>query len=82
MKIKAIMRKYNCVEGRPTGITGEWKEIDNAIANLHLAQADSILSSVVEKKIVKKIWDALTKLYEPKPLHNKIFLKRDFILFE
>jgi len=55
MKIKAIMRKYNCVEGRPTGITGEWKEIDNAIANLHLAQADSILSSVVEKKIVKKI---------------------------
>ena len=49
---------------------------NNAIANLHLALADSVLSSVAEEKTAKKIWDALTKLYEVKSLHNKIFLKR------
>jgi hypothetical protein len=31
---------------------------------------------VAEKKTTKKIWDTLTKLYESKFLHNKIFLKR------
>jgi hypothetical protein len=30
---------------------------------------------VAEKKIAKEIWDTLTKLYESKSLHNKIFLK-------
>ena len=48
------MRKDNCVtaiEGRPTEITDEkQKEMDNnAVANLHLALADSVLSSVAEK---------------------------------
>ena len=81
LKIKAIMRKDNCVtaiEGRPIGITDEkWKEIDdNVVANLHLPLADSVLSSIAEKKTTKEIWDALTKLYEVKSLHNKIFLKR------
>jgi len=81
LKIKAIMRKDNCVtaiEGRPIGITDEkWKEMDdNVVANLHLALADSVLSSIAEKKTAKEIWDALTKLYEVKSLHNKIFLKR------
>jgi tyrosine-protein phosphatase YwqE len=31
---------------------------------------------VAEKKRAKEIWDTLTKLYEFKSLHNKIFLKR------
>jgi len=60
LKIKAIMRKDNCVttiEGIPTRITNEkWNEMDdNAVPNLHLALADSILSSAVEKKTKKKI---------------------------
>ena len=49
---------------------------DNAIANMHLALVDSLLSSVVEKKTAKEIWDALVKLYEVKSLHNRIFLNR------
>ncbi|GAA0185588.1 hypothetical protein LIER_32876 [Lithospermum erythrorhizon] len=48
----------------------------NAIANIHLALTDKILSSIEEKKSAKEIWDHLTKLYEAKSLHNKIFLKR------
>jgi len=45
------------IKGRPIGITYEkWKEMDdNAVANLHLALADSVLSSVVEKKTAKEI---------------------------
>ncbi|KAH9753523.1 hypothetical protein KPL71_015101 [Citrus sinensis] len=55
----------------------KWNEIDgNAISNLHLALADGVLSSVAEKNTAKEIWDTLTKLYEAKSLHNKIFLKR------
>jgi len=55
----------------------KWKEMDdNAVANLHLALVDSALSSVAEEKTTKEIWDALTKLYEAKSLHNNIFLKR------
>jgi len=49
---------------------------DYAVANLHLALANPVLSSVVEKKTTKEIWDALTRLYEAKSLHNKRFLKR------
>jgi len=48
----------------------------NAIANIYLALADEVLSSVVEKKTAKEIWDTLIKLYESKFLYNKIFLKR------
>ncbi|KNA08435.1 hypothetical protein SOVF_162690, partial [Spinacia oleracea] len=82
MKIKAILRKDNCLaanEERPTEITDnvKWNEMDgNAISNLHLALADGVLSSVAEKKTAKEIWNTLTKLYEAKSLHNKIFLKR------
>jgi len=66
------------IKGRPIGIIYEkWKEMDdNSVANLHLALVDSVLSSVAEKKTAKENWDALTKLYEVKLLHNKIFLKR------
>ena len=54
----------------------KWNEMDgNAIADLHLAFIDGVLSSVAEKMIAKEIWDTLIKLYEAKSLHNKIFLK-------
>lgn len=82
MKIKAVLRNDNClaaIDGRPTDITDDkkWEEIDgNAIANLHLALADGVLSSISEKKSAKEIWDTLTKLYEAKSIHNKIFLER------
>jgi len=81
MKMKAVLRKNNCLAAigeRPMEITDDkWNEIDgNAISDLHLALADGVLSSVAEKNTAKEIWDTLTKLYEAKSLHNKIFLKR------
>ena len=82
MKMRAILMKDNCllaIGDRPTEITDDnkWKEMDgNAVANLHLALADAVLSSIAEKKTAKEIWDTLTRLYEAKSLHNKIFLKR------
>lgn len=82
MKMQAILRKDNCLAAigdRPKEITddGKWNDMDgNAIANLHLALADGVLSSIAEKKTAKEIWDTLTKLYEAKSLHTKIFLKR------
>nr|GEV45567.1 Gag-Pol polyprotein [Tanacetum cinerariifolium] len=40
----------------------KWDEMDgNAIANLHLALADGVLSSIEEKKIAKEIWDHLAR---------------------
>ena len=81
MRIKTILRKDNCLAAiryRPAQITdnAKWNEMDgNAIANIHLALADKVLSSVVEKKTAKEIQETLTKLYESKFLHNKIFLK-------
>ena len=60
MKIKAVLRKDNCLAAigeRPTYIMDDkkWEEIDgNAIANLHLALADGVLSSISEKKSAKK----------------------------
>ncbi|KAH9663295.1 hypothetical protein KPL70_019630 [Citrus sinensis] len=81
MKMKAVLRKNNCLVAigeRPMEITDDkWNEVDgNAISDLHLALADGVLSSVAEKNTAKEIWDTLTKLYEAKSLHNKIFLKR------
>ena len=60
LKIKAILRKDNClpaIEARPTGLADDkWKEMDdNAIANLHLALANSVLSSIAKKKTVNEI---------------------------
>nr|GEX49786.1 retrovirus-related Pol polyprotein from transposon TNT 1-94 [Tanacetum cinerariifolium] len=55
----------------------KWDEMDgNAFANLHLAVADGVLSSIEEKKSAKEIWDHLARLYEARSLHNKFFLKR------
>ena len=81
LKMKAVLRKDHCIaaiEVRPEGLADDKsKEIDNnAIANLHMALADSVLSTVAEKTTAKEIWDARTRLYETKSLHNKIFLKR------
>ncbi|GMJ14768.1 hypothetical protein HRI_005146000 [Hibiscus trionum] len=82
LKIKAILRKNGClaaISERPADFTDnkKWNEMDeNAIADLHLALADEVLSSIEEKKTAKEIWDHLAKLYEVKSLHNKIFLKR------
>ncbi|KAK9042016.1 hypothetical protein V6N11_017099 [Hibiscus sabdariffa] len=82
LKIKAILRKDAClaaISERPADFTdnNKWNEMDeNAIADLHLALADEVLSSIEEKKTAKEIWDHLTKLYKAKSLHNKIFLKR------
>jgi hypothetical protein len=87
LKIKAILRKDNflvAISERPADFTDDnkWNEMDgNAIANLHLALADGVLSSIEEKKTAKEIWDHLTKLYEAKSLYNKIFLRGNFILF-
>ena len=79
--MKVVLRKNNCLVAigkRPMKITdNKWNEIDgNAIFYLHLALANGVLSSVAEKNTVKEIWDTLTKLYETKSLHNKIFLKK------
>jgi len=53
LKMKAILRKDNylvTIEEKPASITNQkWKEIDNnAIANLHLALIDVVLSSIAE----------------------------------
>jgi hypothetical protein len=60
LKIRAVLRKDNCldaIDGRLADITDQkWKEMDdNAVANLHLAMADSVLSSIAEKKSAKEI---------------------------
>ena len=52
LKIRAIMRKDNrlaAINERPANFTDDakWNEMDgNAIANLHLAVADGVLSSI------------------------------------
>ncbi|GJR91241.1 retrovirus-related pol polyprotein from transposon TNT 1-94 [Tanacetum coccineum] len=82
LKMKAILRKDKClaaISERPAEVTDDskWDEMDeNAIANLHLALADGVLSSIEEKKSAKEIWDHLARLYEARSLHNKKFLKR------
>lgn len=81
LKMKVILRKDNCLattSRKPTEVTHDkWNEMDeNAIANLHLALVDEVLSRIKEMKTTKETWDHLTKLYEAKSLHNKIFLKR------
>nr|GEV35059.1 putative RNA-directed DNA polymerase, eukaryota, reverse transcriptase zinc-binding domain protein [Tanacetum cinerariifolium] len=60
----------------PLLIAGSGKMDENVIANLHLALADGVLSSIEEKKSTKEIWDHLTRLYEARSLYNKKILKR------
>ena len=60
LKIKAILRKDNClpeIEGRPSRLAyDKWKEMDdNNVAILHLALANSVLSSVAKKRMAKEI---------------------------
>ncbi|KAK8976639.1 hypothetical protein V6N11_057239 [Hibiscus sabdariffa] len=69
----AILRKDGClaaINERPTDFidNNKWNEMDeNAIADLHLALADEVLSSIEEKKTAKEIWDHLTKFYKIEP---------------
>ncbi|GJZ52447.1 hypothetical protein Tco_0606962 [Tanacetum coccineum] len=81
LNIKAILTNDKClaIGERPAEVTDDskWDEMDgNAIANLHLALADEVLSSIEEKKTPKDTWDHLARLYEARSLHNKNFLKR------
>nr|GEW78970.1 Gag-Pol polyprotein [Tanacetum cinerariifolium] len=68
LKMKAILRNDKClaaISERPAEVTDDskWDEMDgNAIANLHLALADGVLSSIEEKKTAKDIWDHLARL--------------------
>jgi hypothetical protein len=61
MRVKAILRKDNrltAIGDQPAEITdnAKWNEMDdNAIANIHLALVDEVLSSVAEKKTTKEI---------------------------
>jgi len=80
--MKAILRKDNCLatisdKSKNFINNDKWNEMnENTIANLYLALADEILSSIEQKKTINDFWDHLTKLYKTKTLHNKIFLKR------
>ncbi|KAK4281039.1 hypothetical protein QN277_012579 [Acacia crassicarpa] len=82
LKMKELLIKDNCLEAintRPQEFTNDekWKRIDElAIFDLHLSLSDDVLSGVEEKTSAKEIWDHLTKMYNEKSLHNKIFLKR------
>ncbi|KAF1878080.1 hypothetical protein Lal_00022738 [Lupinus albus] len=85
LKINAILRKDNSlvkIEGGPTEVIHDkWKEVDdNSVANLHLAMADSVLSSITKKKTAKEIWDVCIKLYEVKSL--QIFLNMRLCAFQ
>lgn len=81
MRIKEVLRKDNCLAAIGDRLAeildgSKWNEMDgNDIANLNLALANRVLSSVAKKKTAKEIWDMLAKVYEAKSQHNKIFLK-------
>ena len=60
MKMKAVLRKNNCLAAigeKLMKITDDkWNEVDgNVISDLHLTLADEILSSVAEKNTAKEI---------------------------
>ena len=81
MNMKVISRKNNCLTAigeMPIEITDDdkWNEMEgNVIVDLHLTLTDGVLSNLTEKKTIKEIYNTLTRLYEAKSLHNKIFLK-------
>ncbi|GJZ93137.1 hypothetical protein Tco_0665202, partial [Tanacetum coccineum] len=67
-----------CVQDAGGKMNSKWDEMDgNAIANLHLALADGVLSSIEEKKRAKEIWDHLARLYEAR--NNKIDTTKKFL---
>ncbi|GJT95916.1 hypothetical protein Tco_1091434 [Tanacetum coccineum] len=86
IKMKTILTKDTCLAAigeRPAEVTdnSKWAKMDrNTIANLHLALADGVLSSIEEKKTAKDIWNHLARLYEARSLHNKKFLKKIYVL--
>nr|GEV50093.1 retrovirus-related Pol polyprotein from transposon TNT 1-94 [Tanacetum cinerariifolium] len=74
--MKVIRTKDKCltaISEKPVAVTDDskWAEMDgNAIANLHMALPDGVLSSIEEKKTAKDIWDPLARLYEARSLQN------------
>ena len=60
MKMKAILRKENCLETISERLENvedkKWEQMDgNVVANLHLVVANSILSSISELQLTKEI---------------------------
>lgn len=81
LKMKSIQRKDNYLAAnseRSTEVKDDkWNKMDgNIIANLHLPFTDGVLSSIAKKNMTNEIYDHLTKLYQAKLFHNKIFLKK------
>nr|GEW20460.1 Gag-Pol polyprotein [Tanacetum cinerariifolium] len=78
--MKAILRKDKClavIGERPVEVTdkSKWDEMhENDIANLHMALAYLVLSSIEEKKSAKEIWDHLARLYEARSLQIKMVI--------
>nr|GEV67512.1 Gag-Pol polyprotein [Tanacetum cinerariifolium] len=66
--MKTILRKDKCLAAigeRPDEVMDDckWDEMDGkVIANLHLALAEGVLSSIEEKKSAVEIWDHLARL--------------------
>ena len=60
MKMQAVLQKDNCllaIGEKLVGVTDEkWNDMDgNVVANIHLALADGVLSSIAEKRTTKEI---------------------------
>nr|GEW58088.1 sodium/calcium exchanger NCL2-like [Tanacetum cinerariifolium] len=74
LKMEAILNKDKFIaaigeSSAEVTDNSKWDEMDeNAIANLHLALTDEVLSSIEEKKSAKEIWDRFAQLYEAKSL--------------
>lgn len=80
MKIKAILRKNNClaaIREKPTKIIDDakWNKMDdNAIVDLHLAVTNELLSSVEGKKNSKRNIE-----YSHKIIRGQLFTQQDFL---
>ena len=81
MKMKVILNKENCLEAigerRENVEDRKWEQMDeDVVSSLYLVVVDNILSNILKLQLRNFFWDTLTKLYETKSLHNKIFLKK------
>ena len=87
LKMKAILRKDNClaaISGRLEEFTNDnkWNEMDeNIVADLHLALADEISSSVQEKKLQKRFGTSSLDSTRPSQSTIKFSLRGSFTLF-
>ena len=79
--MKVILKKENCLEAigerRENVEDRKWEQMDeDVVSSLYLVVVDNILSNILKLQLRNFFWDNLTKLYETKSLHNKIFLKK------